>query len=138
MALRCARPPDGYGRLLVSCPELARELVRLGLAMVFAVDAPAPKDLLAVQRAAQRGRRGMWRKGVPPAIPTGAHSVLEGKGYDRVVDTTTGEARAVPHERVYETCQETCVGGGRDQACLIYVPFQRRYRNPPPCLHFPP
>lgn len=129
--------PDKYGRLLVRCPELAKELVRQGHAMVFAVGGAAPEDLLALQKDAQRRKAGMWRKGVPSRVVSGAHSETEGEGYDRVVDTATGVAEARAHERTYETCDEVCVGEGAEAACYVYVPFKRRYRDPPPCLTDP-
>jgi endonuclease YncB( thermonuclease family) len=129
--------PDRFGRTLVRCPALAKELVRLGHAMVFAVDAPAPPELVLLQRQAQRQGAGMWKNGVPPRIVSGAHSSLEGAGYDRIVDTRTGKAEAVAHQKAYETCEEVCVGEGKGEACLVYVPFKRRYRDPPPCLTNP-
>lgn len=125
---------DAYGRLLVRCPDLARELVKQGQAMVFAVDAAPAKDLLSLQRDAQKAKAGMWRKGVPPLLITSAHSVLEGKGYNRIVDTKTGEATAVGHGEAFETCDQVCTGAGGDASCLLYVPFKRRYAAPPPCL----
>jgi endonuclease YncB( thermonuclease family) len=132
--------PDRYGRKLVRCPALARELVKLGQAMVFAVDEPARPELVLAQKDAQRRGAGMWNKGVPSRLISGAHSALEfdgGKGYDRIVDTATGKAEAVPHSRAYETCEDVCVGEGKDESCLVYVPFKRRYHEPPPCLTNP-
>lgn len=133
------RPSDGYGRLLVSCPEAAEALVESGHAMVFAVDAPADGRLLAAQRGAQAARRGIWAGGVPPLVPTSVHSASEaGLGprgaYDRIADTGTGAAVAHAHERRYRTCEEVCAGEGRERACLTYVPFERRYRHKPGCL----
>lgn len=130
---------DAYGRLLVSCPDAADALVEAGLAMVFAVDEPADERLLAAQRRAQAARLGMWAAGVPPLVPTSAHSADEaGLGprgaYDRIVDTRTGAAVARPHERLYRTCEDVCVGEGRERACITYVPFERRYRHRPRCL----
>ncbi len=128
---------DRYRRLLVACPDLAAELVRAGHAMVFAIGAPADPTLLALQRRAQREGAGMWAKGVPPRLVAGLHSVAEGGGrraYDRIVDTTTGEARAVAHGRAYRTCEEVCVGSGDARACMVYVPFARQHRGRPPCL----
>ncbi len=130
---------DGYGRLLVSCPALAEALVRAGYAMVFAIDAPASPALLEAQRAAQAARAGMWAGGAPRLVPTSLHSAgepdLRGRdAYDRIADTRTGVAEARRHARVYRTCEERCVGEGRDRACMIYVPFQRRYRHRPACL----
>ncbi len=128
---------DRYKRLLVSCPGAATALVSRGLAMVYAVDAPADARLLAHQREAQRRREGMWAKGVPPAIPTSLHSAAEnprGSAYDRVVDTATGAAVRREHKRVYATCEEVCFGGGAARACMVYVRFEQRYRHRPRCL----
>jgi len=128
---------DRYKRLLVSCPDVAATLVGRGLAMVYAVDAPADARLLALQREAQRRGQGMWAKGVPPAIPTSLHSAAEnprGRAYDRVVDTATGAAATREHSRSYKTCEEVCWGGGSGRACMIYVPFERRHQHRPRCL----
>jgi len=127
---------DRYKRLLVSCPDAAAALVSRGLAMVYAVDAPADGRLLALQREAQRRGQGMWAKGVPPAIPTSLHSAAEnprGRAYDRVVDTATGVATTREHSRSYAMCEEVCWGGG-GRACMIYVPFERRHQHRPRCL----
>jgi endonuclease YncB( thermonuclease family) len=129
---------DRYGRLLVSCPEVARALVAAGHAMVFAVDAAPDPSLLALQRSAQEAGAGMWAAGVPPEIPTSVHSRSErGLGrrgaYDRVADTRTGVAAARPHRRAYAPCEEVCVGPWRARACLVYVPYGRRHRAAPAC-----
>jgi len=131
--------PDGYGRLLVRCPDAAEALVREGYAMVFAVDAPPEPRLLAAQREAQAARAGMWARGAPPLVPTSLHSADEPDlgprgAYDRIADTRTGAAAATPHARTYATCEERCVGEGPDRACMVYVPFERRYRHRPACL----
>jgi endonuclease YncB( thermonuclease family) len=133
------RRADVYGRLLVTCPDAAEALVAAGYAMVFAIDAPADERLLAAQRSAQAARLGMWAGGAPPLVPSSVHSAGEpGLGppgaYDRIVDTRAGAAVAHPHGRTYRTCEEVCVGEGRARACLVYVPFERRYRNRPGCL----
>lgn len=130
---------DGYGRALVSCPEAAEALVRTGHAMAFALEGPAEPTLLAAQREAQAARAGLWAGGVPPEIVTSLHAAgergLGRKGpYDRVVDTRTGVAAARPHRRAYAACQEVCVGAGPVRSCMIYVPFERRYRDRPACL----
>jgi endonuclease YncB( thermonuclease family) len=127
---------DGYGRVLVSCPGAGAELVRTGHAMVFAVDAPADPALLELQRRAQRERVGMWARGVPAVIVSSVHSTAErpGRAYDRLVDTRTGAARRVPHDRAYRTCEEVCAGPGDAGSCMLYVPFERRYRGRPACL----
>ena len=138
---RCsvAGKPDGYGRPLVSCPEAAAALVRAGHAMVYAIGARPDPGLLAVQREAQAARRGLWAGGVPPEIITSLHSASErdlgGKApYDRLVDTRTGETRRRRHQSSYQACQEVCVGEGATLSCLVYVPFERRYRDRPACL----
>ncbi|MFY3743057.1 thermonuclease family protein [Anaeromyxobacter sp. Red801] len=130
---------DRYGRLLVECPELSRTLVREGLATVFAMDGPADPALLAAQREAQRAGAGMWAEGVPDVIVSSAHSEGEaGLGrrgaYDRLVDARTGAATARPHARTYRACEEVCAGEGRGRSCLVYVPYERRFRDRPPCL----
>jgi endonuclease YncB( thermonuclease family) len=140
-SVRCDAPgrADGYGRLLVTCPEVAEALVRAGHAMVFAVDAPADPRLLVLQRDAQRLGLGMWTGGAPPLIPSSVHSADEPDlgprgAYDRIVDTRTGVAEARPHQRTYRICEEVCVGEGPERACMRYVPYARRYRDRPPCL----
>lgn len=138
-AWRCstAGAEDRYHRLLVDCPGAASALVVSGLAMVYAVDHPAAPELLALQREAQEAHRGMWAKGTPPAIPTSLHSAEENGGgptYDRIVDTHSGAAQPRAHDRYYRTCEEVCVGAGAGRACMVYVPFERRYRNRPGCL----
>jgi endonuclease YncB( thermonuclease family) len=129
---------DAYGRLLVACPDAARTLVGEGLAMAFAVDEPPDPELAALQREAQARGAGMWRKGVPPLLPSSLHSAgepgLEGEPYDRIVDTRTGKTEVRRHRRAYRTCQEVCVGEGAGRACMVYVPFERRYRDRPACL----
>lgn len=130
---------DGYGRILVRCPDAAEALVRAGYAMVYAIDGPPEPGLLDAQRAAQEARAGIWAGGAPPRIPTSLHSAdepdLGARGaYDRIADTRTGAAAAVPHARTYRACEERCVGEGPDRACMIYVPFERRYRHRPACL----
>ena len=131
-------PPDGYGRLLVDCPQAAAELVRRGHAMVFAVEGAADPALLALQQAAQAAGAGMWAKGVPRALVTSVHSTAEpgrSRGaYDRVVDTRTGLARPHAHHRAYPVCAWVCVGSPEDGSCMRYVPFERRYRRRPSCL----
>lgn len=140
-AWRCATEgaPDAYGRLLVECPDAAEALVRAGHAMVFAVGRPPDPALVEAQRAAQAARAGMWAGGVPPLTPTSLHSAGEpGLGprgaYDRIADTRTGIAAAVRHARTYATCEERCLGEGAQRACMVYVPFERRYRQRPACL----
>ncbi len=130
---------DRYGRLLAACPDAAAALVAEGYAMVLAIDGPADPRLVAAQRAAQARRAGIWAGGAPPLVPTSLHSADEPElgrqgAYDRLADTRTGEARARPHGRTYGLCEEVCVGEGEDRACMIYVPYARRFRGRPGCL----
>lgn len=140
-AVRCdARgESDGYGRLLVTCPEVAEALVRGGHAMVFAVDQDADRRHLALQHEAQQARAGMWAGGAPPLVPTSLHSAdepdLGARGaYDRIADTRTGLTEVRRHRRTYRPCEEVCLGDGAERACLTYVPYGRRYRDRPACL----
>jgi endonuclease YncB( thermonuclease family) len=126
--------PDRYGRILTFCPDLAAELIAKGLAMVFAVDGPADPKLVELQLKAQADKAGMWLKGVPPKLITSAHSAEEEKGYNRVVDTRTGVSQAVANEREYEECEWVCVGPAQQQSCMLYVAFERRYKQKPKCL----
>jgi len=128
---------DRYRRLLVACPGAAAELVGRGLAMVYEVGAEGDPRLLALQRDAQRRGAGIWAKGVPRGIVTSVHSAAEGTrggAYNRVVDTRTGVARGRPHAVAYATCAEVCEQTEGDRACMVYVPFERRYRHRPWCL----
>jgi endonuclease YncB( thermonuclease family) len=131
---------DGYGRALVRCPDLARELVGSGLAMVFAVDEPPDRDLLRLQAAAQALRKGIWAAGVPTSVVTSVHSVGEpgsrdpSSAYNRIVDARTGVSTTIQHRSTLATCTEVCVGTPADGSCMIYVPSDRRHRNRPSCL----
>lgn len=139
--------PDRYGRPLVRCPDVARELVGDGLAMVFAVNEAPDRELVALQSAAQAKGRGIWARGVPATIVTSIHSVDEdarraGAGrngqasgaYNRVVDTRTGETSLRRHGERFQICQVVCEGAGKDKSCLTYVPFGRQRRDRPRCL----
>lgn len=134
---------DRYGRILARCPDLERALVFAGLAHVMAVDDPPDPELVRLQREAQKAGRGIWRGGVPPRIVTSAHAGGEhdrgdgrggGPGYDRIVDTRDGTSIVREHRNTYRVCEEVCVGDGRDRACMVYVPAERRFNNRPPCL----
>ena len=139
---------DGYGRILVLCPELRKRMIQEGLAHVYAYkDEPDP-DLVKLMHQAQDERRGMWKYGVPTHIVTSIHSIDEGKegdseeigsggskkAYNRVADTKTGKTFAVEHELVYKACDAFCHGG----SCLIYVPFKVRFgEDRPACMRGP-
>lgn len=131
---------DGYGRLLVSCPELNRHMVRRGHGLVYSVDdRPVDPDLLALQQQAIAAKQGMWAKGTAKGIITSLHSMGEegqrgDTAYNRVADTRTGAAKQRPHHQSYQTCQEVCEDTDGDTSCMIYVPFEQRYKNRPSCL----
>jgi endonuclease YncB( thermonuclease family) len=104
---------DTYGRILLNCPDLAKALVRKGLAHAMTVnDAPADAALLKVQHEAQRERRGMWAHGVPPFVLTSLHSVEEdttGEGtYNRLVSTEDGHSLKWKHSDKYDECAKIC------------------------------
>ncbi|MEE2828386.1 MAG: thermonuclease family protein [Myxococcota bacterium] len=125
---------DGYGRLLVDCPGASEALIRAGHAHVLSMDGPGPERLLRVQARAQRQKKGIWRKGVPQPLVTSTHSADEGSGYNRLIDTVTGESSVRNHDENYEICHEVCEGPSGEGSCLTYVPYSRRYRDKPDCL----
>jgi len=128
---------DGYGRVLVSCPDLTNSLIAQGLAHLFFFDAPSnSEELTALQRQAQKAKMGMWKKGIPKAVLTSVHSGNERSSktwtpYNRIVDTQTGVTRVIEHEEDYRVCEEVCV----EDACMVYVPYRQRYgKKRPDCL----
>lgn len=132
---------DGYKRVLIDCPEAAKELIRAGHAMVYAVEGTrADPALLAIQKEAQAKKAGIWAKGLTNGVITSLHSLGEdgedpdGESYNRVVDTRTGEALVRKHKDSYQTCQTVCEKTDGDQSCMVYVPFKRRYGGKPDCL----
>jgi endonuclease YncB( thermonuclease family) len=131
---------DGYHRLLVDCPDLAAEMARQGVGMAYFVDGAKVDDkVLAAQAEAMKAGRGMWKKGVVKGVVSSVHSLDERGGngseaYNRVVDTRTGRAVKRPHHSTYETCQEVCETTDGDVSCMVYVPFEIRYRKKPECL----
>jgi endonuclease YncB( thermonuclease family) len=128
--------PDSYNRVLVDCPKLALELARAGQALAYAVSGKPPPLVLDAMHQAQRAKRGMWAKGVPKSIITSLHSFGETANStfktssNRLLDTRTGEAVLRKHSDTYQTCEEVCV----DDSCMVYVPFDHRYKQQPPCL----
>jgi endonuclease YncB( thermonuclease family) len=131
---------DGYRRLLVNCPDAALELVKQGHAMVYAIEGTrAAPELLEAQKAAQTKKVGIWAKGVPNGIVTSLHSMGEeggegDKAYNRVVDTRTGAALKHQHQDSYAVCQEVCVETEGTSSCMVFVPFDRRFKNRADCL----
>jgi len=144
----------GYGRTLVDCPDLMREMLAKGYAHVFAVGGKADPKLVEIQLEAQKKRVGMWQWSIPATIVTSIHSTSEKPDekkpvvYNRVCDTRTGQSWKVKHSKAYKTCDAYCHGG----SCMLYVPFEARYGKsrpdcmikgrqnrlvPPPHLHVP-
>jgi endonuclease YncB( thermonuclease family) len=131
---------DGYHRLLISCPDAAKEMIRQGHAMVYAVEKTKPDpELVAIQKEAQAKKMGMWAKGVVKGVITSLHSMGEDgdadkEAYNRVADTRTGEALVRKHSHKYETCEKVCETTDGEESCMVYVPFKRRYHGQPDCL----
>ena len=128
--------PDAYNRVLVECPKLALEMVRKGRGLAYAVRGKPDRIVLDAMHQAQRARRGIWEKGVPKDLITALHSFAENQGTEyktssnRVLDTHTGEAFLRKHTDFYQLCEEVCL----NDSCMVYVPFDRRYKNQPACL----
>ena len=131
---------DGYKRLLIDCPDGAKQMVRTGTAMVYFVEGLKPDpELLALQKEAQAKKLGIWAKGVVNGVISSLHSMGEDgdeekEAYNRVVNTHTGEALVRKHTHQYETCQTVCEETDGDKSCMVYVPFKHRYHGQPDCL----
>jgi len=112
-----------------------------GYAMVYSVeDKPVDPELLKLQQEAIKNKAGMWAKGAPKGVITSLHSLGEedSKGattaYNRVVDIRTGAAQKRQHQKRYDTCEEVCEETDGEKSCMVYVPFEKRYKNRPQCL----
>ncbi len=104
---------DTYGRMLVWCPELAREQIRLGHAHAMSInDDPGKPELLEAQREAIAARRGIWAHGVPEYILTSLHSAeedTEGHGtYNRLVSSVDAHSVKWKHDNKYPECTKVC------------------------------
>lgn len=104
---------DTYGRMLVECPVLREDLVRLGMAHVMSIDdTPGDATLLKAQHEAQAAKRGMWSHGIPAFILTSLHSAEEdisGKGtYNRLVSTDDAHSVMWRHSTKYAECTKVC------------------------------
>ena len=125
---------DSYNRVLVDCPDARQEILRLGHGHVYAFDQDADPADLTLQREARSEGRGIWAKGTPEHIVTSVHSAAEGRGRNRLVSTRTGKTWLTPHQKDYQVCQEVCEGPTVSGSCMIYVPYEVRYRDKPSCL----
>ncbi len=104
---------DGYGRLLVECPDLIVDSVRRGYAHVYQPDdTPSRPEYLRAQGEAMRERRGMWAHGVPLFVMTSLHSLSEDPSrefhYDRLISTIDGHSESRQHRNTYSECQWVC------------------------------
>lgn len=104
---------DGYGRMLVFCPGLAKDQIRKGLAHAMSIDdAPADAELMAAQREAMAARRGIWAHGVPDYVLTSLHSIEEDTEdhgvYNRLVSSADGHSVKWRHEVKYDECARVC------------------------------
>lgn len=104
---------DGYGRLLVDCPDLAMDQIRKGLAHAYNVDdTPSRPEYLRAQQEAIRNRRGMWAHGVPDYVMTSIHSADEDPGrewhYNRLISTRDGHSESERHRNTYAECSWVC------------------------------
>ncbi len=104
---------DGYGRLLMDCPDLAVDQIRRGLAHAYQIDdTPSRPEYLRAQQEAIRERRGMWAHGVPELVMTSVHSFDEDRSrdwhYNRLVSTRDGHSESMQHRETYSECQWVC------------------------------
>jgi hypothetical protein len=83
---------DGYGRMLVFCPGLAKEQIRLGLAHAMSIDdTPADAELLAAQREAIAARAA---SGPTASLSTSSPPALDPRRTSRATASTTASSRA--------------------------------------------
>lgn len=104
---------DGYGRMLLDCPDLAISQISQGFAHAYNVDDTASRpEYLRAQQEAIRNRRGMWAHGVPDYIMTSIHSADEDVGrdhhYNRLVSTHDGHTESMQHRNTYSECTWVC------------------------------
>ncbi len=104
---------DGYGRVLLDCPDLAVDQIRKGFAHAMNIDdTPAPAPYIRAQQEAIRERRGMWAHGVPEFIMTSLHSIDEypelSSAMNRMVSTRDGHSERLHHEETYGECEWVC------------------------------
>lgn len=104
---------DGYGRVLMDCPDLATDQIRNGFAHAYNVDdTPSRAYYLRAQQEAIRNRRGMWAHGVPDYVMTSIHSADEDVGrdhhYNRLVSVRDGHSESMQHRNTYAECSWVC------------------------------
>jgi endonuclease YncB( thermonuclease family) len=105
---------DGYGRLLLFCRDLAKDLISKGLAHNYSIDeTPGDAELQEAQRQAMKARIGMWAHGVPRFVMTSLHAKSEGgdkngETSNRLISTTDAHSEKWKHDDDYEECQKVC------------------------------
>lgn len=104
---------DGYGRLLMVCPDLAVDQIRRGFAHAYNIDdTPAVPAYLRAQQDAIRNRRGMWAHGVPDYVMTSVHSADEDRSrevhYNRLVSSRDAHTESMEHHDTYDQCSWVC------------------------------
>jgi endonuclease YncB( thermonuclease family) len=104
---------DGYGRLLVECPDLIVDDLRRGYAHAYQPDdTPSRPEYLRAQQEAMREGRGMWAHGIPLFVMTSLHSLSEDPSrewhYDRLISTIDGHSESRQHRNNYSECQWVC------------------------------
>ena len=141
---------DTYGRILWSCPDLAKSQISKGLAHVMTPDKTLGKlFLLRAQRKAIKNKVGMWAKGAPDYILTSVHSINEeftDTAYNRYVSTHDGHSEKVIHSNPYNQCENICSSTQLPKpsgvtnlttSCLLYVDYGQRYgHNKAQCLRW--
>lgn len=116
---------DGYGRVLLDCPDLAVDLISHGLAVAYQVDdTPSRPEYIRAQQDAIEHRRGMWAHGVPEFVMTSVHSFDEDRDrpwhYNRMVSTRDGHTESMQHRDTYSQCQWICNTETRSDADAVH------------------
>ncbi|MEE2828954.1 MAG: thermonuclease family protein [Myxococcota bacterium] len=125
---------DSYDRLLVDCPDLRRELLRTGIAHLFAYNAdPDPGDL-ELQRKARQAQVGIWEKGRPEHIVSNVHADDTGRVFLRIVSTRSGKTEVQHQREDFEPCDEICHGPSVSGSCMLFVPHELRRDEAPACI----
>lgn len=125
---------DGYGRMLIHCPDLIIDQVSKGLGHVYNVeDAPSKPEYVRAQIEAQKAGRGMWAKGIPEFLITSTHSASEGMGektYNRLISTRDGHTEKWKHQDTYTECQWVCASDHNYDEEALDATAQRMREDP--------
>lgn len=126
---------DGYGRLLVDCPDLAISHISHGFAHAYQVDdTPSRPEYLRAQQDAIRNRRGMWAHGVPDYVMTSIHSADEDPSrewhYNRLVSVHDGHSESMRHHDTYRECDWVCNDEIRADEAAVTAAARRLRADP--------